>query len=224
MNSNKDNCCVTSDDSEEEEDICDNTSAQSPPINVTDNEEEKDNGQKVVQLDADHLKPGSKRRIDTGITDQAASADISLELLSSISALSDTVNTQLDFDDLKQLENDKKAVYSHPLFPLLGKLIGAIPRMVSNNGMSCLLALLFEKCEIATRSINSFDSDPSLSAFNGEIEEFIEHQQKGGKPFFSDNPEVDSLVSSYLCFLQSHSLVLSILDDSVNPSVSNSST
>lgn len=57
-------------------------------------------------------------------------------------------------------------------------------------------ALLFEKCELATRSISSFDSDPSLSAFNHEIGEFIEHQQKLGRPFLTDDAEVDSLVSS----------------------------
>lgn len=49
---------------------------------------------------------------------------------------------------------------------------------------------------MATRSINSFESDPSLSAFNNEIEEFIEHQQKNAKPLFTDTPEVDSLVNS----------------------------
>ena len=89
-----------------------------------------------------------------------------------------------------------------------------------------LLALLFEKCEIATRSINSFDSDPSLSAFNNEIEEFIEHQQKIDKPFFTDNPEVDSLVS-FCSMLHQHLFNISTynffpIDDSFNPSVSHS--
>ncbi|XP_017488633.1 PREDICTED: homeobox protein PKNOX2-like, partial [Rhagoletis zephyria] len=92
------------------------------------------------------------------------------------------------FADLKQLESDKKAVYSHPLFPLL--------------------ALLFEKCELATQSINAFDSDPSLSAFNNEIGEFIEHQQKLGRPLLTDDPEVDSLMMRSIQVFRIHLLEL----------------
>ena len=62
-----------------------------------------------------------------------------------------------------------------------------------------IAALLFEKCELATQSINAFDSDPSLSAFNNEIGEFIEHQQKLGRPLLTDDPEVDSLVGWQNC-------------------------
>ena len=65
--------------------------------------------------------------------------------------------------------------------------------------LSSSAALLFEKCELATQSINAFDSDPSLSAFNNEIGEFIEHQQKLGRPLLTDDPEVDSLVSWQNC-------------------------
>ena len=66
-----------------------------------------------------------------------------------------------------------------------------------------IAALLFEKCELATQSINAFDSDPSLSAFNNEIGEFIEHQQKLGRPLLTDDPEVDSLVSRRNCLFSS---------------------
>ncbi len=72
--------------------------------------------------------------------------------------------------------------------------------LILNLSSSVIIAaLLFEKCELATQSINAFDSDPSLSAFNNEIGEFIEHQQKLGRPLLTDDPEVDSLVSRRNC-------------------------
>ncbi|KAI2800582.1 Homeobox protein pknox2 [Blomia tropicalis] len=129
----------------------------------------------------------------------SSSAHISLDLLANLGSspiTSGSNNTQpLDHIDLKQLEMDKKAVYSHPLFPLL--------------------ALIFEKCEIATRSINAFDTDPSLqsSTFNNEIEEFIEHQQKMGKPFLTNNSEVDTLMIRSIQVFRIHLLELEKVSD-----------
>ena len=67
--------------------------------------------------------------------------------------------------------NEKVAIYRHPLFPLL--------------------RVLFEKCEIATNSIEHVDS----INFDNEIKVFITQMAKENKPFFTDNVEVDTLVS-----------------------------
>ena len=58
----------------------------------------------------------------------------------------------------------------HPLFPLL--------------------ALLFEKCELATQSSEC----PSTESFNLDIQAFVQHQGREGKPFFTDNHDVNDLV------------------------------
>jgi hypothetical protein len=72
--------------------------------------------------------------------------------------------------DQAQFEADKRAVYKHPLFPLL--------------------ALLFERCELATQS-----SDPQSSdAFNLDIQAFVQHQERDRKPFLANEPEIDGLV------------------------------
>lgn len=60
--------------------------------------------------------------------------------------------------------------FRHPLFPLL--------------------ALLFERCELATQS-----SDPQSSdAFNLDIQAFVQHQERDRKPFLANEPEIDGLV------------------------------
>jgi len=58
----------------------------------------------------------------------------------------------------------------HPLFPLL--------------------ALLFEKCEQSTLSADCITS----ASFDVDIENFVRSQEKEGKPFFSEDPELDNLV------------------------------
>ena len=56
-----------------------------------------------------------------------------------------------------------------------------------------LMAQLFEKCEQATQS-----TDPPTSAsFDVDIEEFVHRQDRQGKPFFSNDPEIDNLVRVY---------------------------
>eukprot|EP00058_Branchiostoma_floridae_P024593 XP_002610083.1 hypothetical protein BRAFLDRAFT_89885 [Branchiostoma floridae] len=81
-------------------------------------------------------------------------------------------------DTQVNLDGDKRAVYRHPLFPLL--------------------ALLFEKCEQATQTTEC----PSSASFDVDIEAFVRHQEADRKPFFSDDPELDSLNLSFtvVCF------------------------
>ena len=71
-----------------------------------------------------------------------------------------------------QFEADKQAVYAHPLFPLL--------------------ALLMEKCELATRTADV----SSAESFTADVQAFIQHQQRDRKPVLVDQPEVDQLVSA----------------------------
>lgn len=59
----------------------------------------------------------------------------------------------------------------HPLFPLL--------------------ALLFEKCEQATQGSECITS----ASFDVDIENFVHQQEREHKPFFSEDPELDNLVS-----------------------------
>lgn len=58
----------------------------------------------------------------------------------------------------------------HPLFPLL--------------------ALLFERCELATQSPDPQSSD----AFNMDIQAFVQHQERDRKPFLANESEIDGLV------------------------------
>ncbi|CAH1263025.1 PKNOX2 [Branchiostoma lanceolatum] len=82
------------------------------------------------------------------------------------------------------LDGDKRAVYRHPLFPLL--------------------ALLFEKCEQATQTTEC----PSSASFDVDIEAFVRHQEADRKPFFSDDPELDSLMVKAIQVLRIHLLEL----------------
>ncbi|XP_038047932.1 homeobox protein PKNOX2-like isoform X2 [Patiria miniata] len=83
-----------------------------------------------------------------------------------------------------QLEKDKRLIYGHPLFPLM--------------------AQLFEKCEQATQS-----TDPPTSAsFDVDIEEFVHQQDRTGKPFFSNDPEIDNLMVKAIQVLRIHLLEL----------------
>lgn len=61
--------------------------------------------------------------------------------------------------------------FRHPLFPLL--------------------ALLFERCELATQSSDTQSSE----AFNLDIQAFVQHQERDRKPFLANEPEIDGLVS-----------------------------
>ncbi|XP_065310075.1 homeobox protein PKNOX2-like isoform X2 [Dermacentor albipictus] len=92
--------------------------------------------------------------------------------------------TPTDTQTQAQLEADKRAVYKHPLFPLL--------------------ALLFEKCERATQSAEV----PCSESFSSDIQAFVQHQEQDRKPFFSDDPEVDGLMVKAIQVLRIHLLEL----------------
>lgn len=91
---------------------------------------------------------------------------------------------QLSGEDQAQLEQDKRAIYKHPLFPLL--------------------ALLFEKCELATQSPEC----PSSDSFNVDIQTFVQHQQRDKKPFFGESEEVNELMIRSIQVLRIHLLEL----------------
>lgn len=103
---------VAGDDSEEEEDIF--YGAQSPRINVTDNEEEKEESGEKETFKGSESIPASAPVL-------GSETSLNAHLLACLGTLPDTTNAQAELGDLKQLESDKKAVYSHPLFPLLGQ-------------------------------------------------------------------------------------------------------
>lgn len=90
-----------------------------------------------------------------------------------------------------QLKRDKELIYGHPLFPLL--------------------ALIFEKCELAT----STPRDPGVAAnevcssdsFNEDIAVFSK-QARSEKPYFTANHELDSLMVQAIQVLRFHLLEL----------------
>ena len=67
-----------------------------------------------------------------------------------------------------------------------------------------MLALLFEKCELATQSPDSANTD----SFNIDVQTFAQHQQRDKKPFFSGNKEVDDLMLISIQVLRIHLLEL----------------
>ncbi|XP_077284013.1 homeobox protein PKNOX1-like isoform X3 [Arctopsyche grandis] len=86
--------------------------------------------------------------------------------------------------DQAQFEADKRAVYKHPLFPLL--------------------ALLLERCEAATGGCEA----PGCEAFAADLRAFVQHQQRDRKPFLVDDPEIDGLMIKSIQVLRIHLLEL----------------
>uniref|UniRef100_A0A2L2XXB5 Homothorax 1 n=1 Tax=Parasteatoda tepidariorum TaxID=114398 RepID=A0A2L2XXB5_PARTP len=88
-------------------------------------------------------------------------------------------------------KRDKDAIYGHPLFPLL--------------------ALIFEKCELATctpREPGIAGGDVcSSESFNEDIAVFAK-QNRQEKPYYSPNPELDSLMVQAIQVLRFHLLEL----------------
>ncbi|XP_076838709.1 homeobox protein PKNOX1 isoform X2 [Brachyhypopomus gauderio] len=82
------------------------------------------------------------------------------------------------------MEAYKAAIYRHPLFPLL--------------------ALLFEKCEQSTQSSECVTS----ASFDVDIHNFVRSQEKESKAFFSEDPELDSLMVKAIQVLRIHLLEL----------------
>uniref|UniRef100_A0A8D3BKE0 Meis homeobox 2b n=1 Tax=Scophthalmus maximus TaxID=52904 RepID=A0A8D3BKE0_SCOMX len=89
------------------------------------------------------------------------------------------------------LKRDKDQIYGHPLFPLL--------------------ALVFEKCELATctpREPGVAGGDVcSSDSFNEDITVFAK-QIRAEKPLFSSNPELDNLMIQAIQVLRFHLLEL----------------
>nr|XP_036856821.1 homeobox protein PKNOX2 isoform X2 [Manis javanica] len=100
------------------------------------------------------------------------------------SAAASTPVPSAPIDPQAQLEADKRAVYRHPLFPLL--------------------TLLFEKCEQATQGSECITS----ASFDVDIENFVHQQEQEHKPFFSDDPELDNLMVKAIQVLRIHLLEL----------------
>ncbi|XP_018610949.1 homeobox protein PKNOX2 isoform X1 [Scleropages formosus] len=117
----------------------------------------------------------------TGTTQQNSKAQ-SVHLPASSGAGATPVSVTLD--PQAQLESDKRAVYRHPLFPLL--------------------ALLFEKCEQATQGSECITS----ASFDVDIENFVHQQEQDHKPFFSEDPELDNLMVKAIQVLRIHLLEL----------------
>lgn len=89
-----------------------------------------------------------------------------------------------DPSDQAVFEADKRLIYKHPLFPLL--------------------ALLFEKCELATQSAEC----PSSEGFNVDIQAFVQHQQQDKRPLLSDSEEANELMIRAIQVLRIHLLEL----------------
>ncbi|XP_072285954.1 homeobox protein Meis3 isoform X1 [Pyxicephalus adspersus] len=96
------------------------------------------------------------------------------------------------------LKREKDEIYGHPLFPLL--------------------ALVFEKCELATCSprdnSGSFPGGDvcSSDSFNEDIAVFAK-QVRTEKPLFSSNPELDNLMIQAIQVLRFHLLELEKVHD-----------
>ncbi|KAJ2943281.1 hypothetical protein O0L34_g12087 [Tuta absoluta] len=86
--------------------------------------------------------------------------------------------------DQAQFEADKRAVYKHPLFPLL--------------------ALLLERCEQATAGAEPAAAD----AFGADLQAFVQHQRRDRRPFLADEPEIDGLMIKSIQVLRIHLLEL----------------
>ncbi|XP_030642633.1 homeobox protein PKNOX1.1 [Chanos chanos] len=87
------------------------------------------------------------------------------------------------------MDADKASIYKHPLFPLL--------------------ALLFEKCELSTQGSDCVTS----ASFDVDIENFVRGQEKEGKAFFSEDPELDNLMVKAIQVLRIHLLELEKVND-----------
>lgn len=88
------------------------------------------------------------------------------------------------------LKRDKDAIYGHPLFPLL--------------------ALVFEKCELATCTPreSGLAADVCSSASFDEDMTVFSKQIRSEKPFFTSNPELDNLMVQSIQVLRFHLLEL----------------
>ncbi|XP_057182721.1 homeobox protein PKNOX1.1 [Triplophysa rosa] len=100
-----------------------------------------------------------------------------------------TSNSPASTEPQTQMDADKASIYRHPLFPLL--------------------ALLFEKCEQSTQGADCASS----ASFDVDIQNFVRIQEKEGKAFFSEDPELDSLMVKAIQVLRIHLLELEKVSD-----------
>ncbi|XP_032236081.1 homeobox protein PKNOX1 [Nematostella vectensis] len=85
---------------------------------------------------------------------------------------------------VQSMENEKVAIYRHPLFPLL--------------------AMLLEKCEHATQTSDC----PTSDAFDNDIKNFMMQHNREGKPCFSGDQELDNLIIKAIQVFRIHLLEL----------------
>lgn len=76
----------------------------------------------------------------------------------------------VDIQQITNMEAEKQAIYRHPLLPLLAKL--------------------FEKCEQSTQTCECTPAN----AFDNEIKNGILQMNREGKPFYTDDRDLDNLV------------------------------
>lgn len=90
----------------------------------------------------------------------------------------------VDIQQITNMEAEKQAIYRHPLLPLLAKL--------------------FEKCEQSTQTCESTPAN----AFDNEIKNGILQMNREGKPFYTDDRELDNLMVKAIQVLRIHLLEL----------------
>lgn len=82
----------------------------------------------------------------------------------------------VDIQQITNLEAEKQAIYRHPLLPLLAKL--------------------FEKCEQSTQTCELTPAN----AFDNEIKNGILQMNREGKSFYTEDRDLDNLVSIVFLF------------------------
>ncbi|XP_067037572.1 homeobox protein PKNOX1-like [Acropora muricata] len=90
----------------------------------------------------------------------------------------------VDMQQITNMEAEKQAIYRHPLLPLLARL--------------------FEKCEQSTQTC---EATPANS-FDNEIKNGILQMNREGKPFYTDDRELDNLMVKAIQVLRIHLLEL----------------
>ncbi|KAL9965448.1 hypothetical protein ACROYT_G029252 [Oculina patagonica] len=90
----------------------------------------------------------------------------------------------VDLQQITNMEAEKQAIYRHPLLPLLAKL--------------------FEKCEQSTQTCEC----TSANSFDSEIKTGIIQMNREGKPFYTEDRELDNLMVKAIQVLRIHLLEL----------------
>ncbi|KAI1308985.1 Homeobox protein PKNOX2 [Halotydeus destructor] len=90
-------------------------------------------------------------------------------------------------DNQEQHEKDKKAVYAHPLFPVLEYLL--------------------KKCELATSTVSGCNSI-SKDSLSSDVNDILEAQLKTADSFFTQDKELDALMIKAIQVMRIHLLEL----------------